>query len=276
MAINDVHVRYWGSPATEELKARVTRDPVIVLPLAATEQHGPHLPPSTDVDIGLGLLNETFSRLDPNTPSWSLPIETVGASLEHKRYKATASMTAYELERVIFEHGKRLSTLGIRRLVISNSHGGNSGPIESAALRLREECELLVIKVNYFRFERPVNVDFPDVEWRHGLHGGAVETAMMLHLQRETVRTDAITNFPSIAKELEDRGSRILPTGPAAFAWLAGDLNPLGVVGNAMLASEEIGRTLVAHYATILAHIIQDASDFPIDKLKQRQRPRDT
>ena len=179
-------------------------------------------------------------------------------------------MTAYELERVIFEHGKRLSTLGIRRLVISNSHGGNSGPIESAALRLREECELLVIKANYFRFERPVNIDFPDVEWRHGLHGGAVETAMMLHLQRKTVKTDAIKNFPSIAEELEARGSRILPTGPAAFAWLAGDLNPLGVVGNAMLASEEIGKTLVAHYATILARIIQDASDFPIEKLNQR------
>jgi creatinine amidohydrolase len=93
---------------------------------------------------------------------------------------------------------------------------------------------------------------------------------MMLHLQRKTVKTDAITNFPSIAEELEARGSRILPTGPAAFAWLAGDLNPLGVVGNAMLASEEIGKTLVAHYATILARIIQDASDFPIEKLNQR------
>ena len=87
MAINEASVRYWGSPTTEEIKSRVSRDPVIVLPLAATEQHGPHLPLSTDVDIGLGLLNEAFFRLDPNVPSWSLPIETVGASLEHTRYR---------------------------------------------------------------------------------------------------------------------------------------------------------------------------------------------
>lgn len=267
MAINDADVRYWDSPGTEEIRSRVSRDPVIVLPLAATEQHGPHLPLSTDVDIGLGLLNETFSQLDSNIPSWSLPIETVGASLEHKRYRGTVSITADELGQIIFEHGKQLSTLGIRRLVISNSHGGNSGAIESAALRLREECGLLVIKANYYRFERPVDVDLPDIEWRHGLHGGAVETAMMLHLQNDAVRTAAISTFPSIAEELEARKSRILPTGPAAFAWLAGDLNPLGVVGNATLASKETGETLLRHYATILARIIEDAYHFPIDRL---------
>jgi len=267
MAINDASVRYWGSPTAEEIKSRVSRDPVIVLPLAATEQHGPHLPLSTDVDIGLGLLNETFSRLNPNIPSWSLPIETVGASLEHIRYSGTVNITPEELGQIIFKHGKQLSTLGIRRLVISNSHGGNSGAIESAALRLREECELLVIKANYYRFERPVGVDFPDIEWRHGLHGGAVETAMMLHLQNKSVKTNAISRFPSIAEELEARKSRILPTGPAAFAWLAGDLNPLGVVGDATLASQETGKTLLTHYAEILADIIEHAYHFPIDKL---------
>lgn len=276
MPINDSDVRYWDSPAPDEATCRARRDPVIVLPLAATEQHGPHLPLSTDVDIGLGILNETFLRLDRNIPAWTLPIETVGASLEHVRYDGITSVTPNELVQTIFNHGKHLSTLGIRRLVISNSHGGNSAPIESAALRLREECELLVVKANYYRFERPVDIDLPDIEWRHGLHGGAVETAMMLHLRQESVRTDAISTFPSIAEELETRGSRILPTGPAAFAWLAGDLNPLGVVGNATLASEELGRTLVTHYATILADIIKDAYHFPIEKLNQRDRSRKT
>ncbi len=267
MSVNDSSVRYWGSPAVEELHSRVSRDPVIVLPLAATEQHGPHLPLSTDVDIGLGLLNEMFRLLDPSIPSWSLPIETVGASMEHNRYRGTKSIAPDELGQIIFEHGQQLSTLGIRRLVISNSHGGNSGAIESAALRLREECELLVIKANYYRFERTVDVDFPDIEWRHGVHGGAVETALMLYLHSETVKTQAIRNFPSIAEELEARKSRIQPTGPAAFAWLAGDLNPLGVVGNATLASKETGKTLLRHYATILADIIEDAYRFPLDRL---------
>ena len=124
-----------------------------------------------------------------------------------------------------------------------------------------------MIKANYYRFERPVDVDFPDIEWRHGLHGGAVETAMMLHLKNKAVETNAVSKFPSIAEELELRKSRILPTGPAAFAWLAGDLNPLGVVGDATLASKETGKRLLTHYATILANIIEDAYHFPIDRL---------
>ena len=155
----------------------------------------------------------------------------------------------------------------MRRLVLSNSHGGNRHAMETAGLHLRRERGLLVVKATYFSFPRPADVDLPEAEWRHGLHGGAVETAMMLHLHPDRVRTGKIRRFASLGEELEAAGSRILPEGPAAFAWLAGDLNRSGAVGDAGLATAELGRLLVEHYGDALAAIIRDARDFPIDRL---------
>ena len=68
--------------------------------------------------------------------------------------------------------------------------------MDTAALRLRDEHGILVVKASYFTFSRPDDVALPEAEWRHGLHGGAVETAMMLHLCPSVVRTDALQRFP--------------------------------------------------------------------------------
>ena len=139
--------------------------------------------------------------------------------------------------------------------------------METAGLQLRREHGLLVVKATYFAFERPPDVDLPESEWRHGLHGGALETAMMLHLHPNRVRTEQVARFASLGQELESAGSRILPEGPAAFAWLAGDLNPRGVAGDARLATAKMGRRLVEHYGDTLAAIVRDARAFPIERL---------
>ncbi len=263
-------LRQWHSLTGAEAARRAGADPVVVLPVAATEQHGPHLPLSTDVDIGRGLLAEAFRRLEPDFPAWTLPIQDIGASLEHTRFDGTKSVTAEQLVETIYGLGRDVAWSGVRRLVVSNSHGGNHAPIETAALRLRAERDLLVVKASYYRFARPEDVDLPDTEWRDGLHGGAVETAMMLHLCPEQVHTDRVARFRSIAEELDRQDSRIAPTGAAAFAWLVGDLNPSGAVGDATLATAEMGQRLVAHYGGVLADVIRDAHRFPIGRLTPR------
>jgi len=134
-------------------------------------------------------------------------------------------------------------------------------------LRLREEERLLVVKVNYPDFPRPAAVDLPDSEWRHGLHGGAVETAMMRYLHPDRVREAESGVAASFAAELEREGSRIAPEGAAAFAWLAGDLHPDGAVGDATLGTADVGRRLVDYYGATLAAVIRDARSFPIERL---------
>jgi len=241
--------------------------PLVILPLAATEQHGPHLPLSTDADIGLGLLDAAFDHLPANVRAERLPTVAVGASQEHTRFPGTLSVSTEELIATIVGHGTELAGEGVRRLLLSNSHGGNRHAMDAAALRLRADHDMLVVKASWFRFPRPTDVGLPEQEWRHGLHGGAVETAMMLHLRPDLVRMKEVARFGSVAEVLEGRLRHLGPEGEASFAWLAGDLNPQGVVGDATLATPEMGARLVEHYSRFLADVILDALDFPLELL---------
>jgi creatinine amidohydrolase len=246
---------------------------VVVLPLAAIEQHGPHLPLSTDLDIGLGILACAFRQLPDECPAWVLPPQAVGASREHARFPGTLSIEAGLLSDMIYALGAALSRSGINRLLVSNSHGGNRAALETAGLRLREEHGMLVVKASYFRFPPPDALNLPESEWRHGLHGGAVETAMMLHLRPDLVRPNEIRDARTLGHDLESTVQYLGPEGAVSFSWLAGDLNLSGAAGDATLATAAMGERLVAHYGAVLAGAIQDAKAFPLDLLVQPVSP---
>ena len=259
--------RAWAELTTVELATAVADDPVVVLPVAAIEQHGPHLPLSTDMEIARGLLEEACRRLPPGVPVLTLPMQAVGASAEHLDFTGTLSLPAGTLERSIRAIGASLAGSGVRRLVLFNSHGGNRSVLDSAALALRREHSMLVVKATYTRFPKPERVVLPDGEWRHGLHGGTVETAMMLHLRPDLVKTEEVDTFPSLGEELEGELQQLGPEGSAAFAWTAADLNASGVTGDAGVATASTGEHLVAHYGEILAQVLTDARAFPLERL---------
>ena len=257
----------WDELTTEAVREHAAADPVAVLPVAAVEQHGPHLPLSTDRVICEGLLDAALEHLPPDVRVLLLPMQTLGASAEHEAFPGTLSLDASTLETTLFDIGASVARAGVRRLVVFNSHGGNRAVMDTVGLRLRQAFDLLLVKASYFRFPRPDGVALPDGEWRHGLHGGAVETSMMLHLRPELVRTDAIRRFPSLGEELEATLKQLGPEGPASFAWEAGDLSAEGVTGDASLADAEIGARLVRHYAGCLAAVLGDAQRFPLQRL---------
>ncbi len=263
----DEPIRYWQDLTTVEAAALAAHDPVVVLPVAAIEQHGPHLPLSTDLSIGLGLLAEAFRRLPPDLPVLALPPQAVGASAEHRTFAGTLNLAPELLIESMVQIGAAVGSAGVRRLVVSNSHGGNLSALDIAARRLREEHGLLVVKTSYFDGPRPAHALLPDEEWRYGLHGGAVETAMMRRLRPDLVRLDAMRRFPSLDENLSGRLRQVSAEGGASFAWLAGDLNRQGVTGDATLGTAELGAELVAHYGQVLADVIRDAREFPLDRL---------
>jgi creatinine amidohydrolase len=265
--MHDTSIRYWQSMTTVDVQRAVERDPVVILPLAAIEQHGPHLPLSTDLDIGMALLASAFRHLPEDFPAWVLPPQAVGTSREHGRFAGTLSLDADVLSTVIHQYGCALAGCGVRRLLLSNSHGGNRAVLDVAGLRLRQEQGLLVVRVSYFELARPTDLELSDSEWRHGLHGGAVETSMMLHLRPDLVRTGEIRDAGTLGQELESTMRRVAPTGAVSFSWLADDLNPTGVVGNAVRADAAKGERLVAHYGEALADVIQDVKAFPVERL---------
>lgn len=262
-------IRYWHSLTSPEASGLAEQNPVAILPLAAIEQHGPHLPLSTDLDIGLGLLANAFGHLSENFAAWALPPQSVGASQEHTQFAGTLHLSPNVLSRIIQYYGIALARSGVRRLLISNSHGGNRPSVEAAALRLRFEQKQLVVIFNYTDIAPPDSLSLPSNEVHHGFHGGAIETAMMQHLHPDRVRTKHIRQFDSFGEELQKKGSTVKPVGAASFAWLAKDLNPCGAVGDATLATAAMGQALVEHYGRILASVIRDVQNFPLDNLSQ-------
>ena len=249
------------------MSVAASRGAVVVLPLAATEQHGPHLPASTDVDIGRGILAAALDAIAGTARPEVLPMLEVGVSEEHESFSETRSITAEAMIETIVGIGSEVAERGVRRIVLANSHGGNRFAMEAAGLRLRRAHGMLVVKASWFRFDRPTDVALPDAEWRHGLHGGAVETAMMMHLHPDRVREDAIRDFVSLGRHLEGGLRRLEPEGQASFAWLAEDLHPAGVTGDARLATAGMGERLVRHYGQALADVLLDAADFPLERL---------
>lgn len=259
----------WQHLTSAEAATLAARDPLAVLPVAAIEQHGPHLPLSTDLDIGMGLLHAAMDHLADDFPVTVLPTQAVGESSEHAAFPGTLGLPPAMLTELVVALGRQLAGVGVRRLLLHNSHGGNRAALDQAALRLRREQAMLVVKCHYPRFPLPDGLLADADELRHGLHGGLLETALMLHFQPRRVREEAIARFPSFGEQLATQARYLAPEGVAPFAWLAEDLNRAGVVGNAAAATAALGARLAQHYGATLAELMAETRDFPLSRFDQ-------
>ena len=177
-----------------------------MLPLAATEQHGPHLPLETDVLIGEAYLARVRELLPVALPVTFLPLQPVGISTEHIDYPGTLTLPTDVALKDWMAIGESVARAGIRKLVMVTSHGGNSAAMSLVAQDLRAHHGLLVVTTSWSRFGAPDGL-FSAEEMRHGIHGGAVETSIMLARYPHTVRNEAIADFrpASIAMEKKFR-----------------------------------------------------------------------
>lgn len=262
-------IKHWLHLTGPELARIAAHDPVALLPVAAVEQHGPHLPLSTDVTIGEGIVKAATAELAAGDAELSvlvMPCLALGASLEHTHFPGTLSLSVEQLIAQIRAVGAGVARCGIRRLLIFNSHGGNTAAIDAAALQLREAHGLLAVKANYFRFAPPPGTLSAE-EQAHGLHGGALETSMMLHLAPEAVRRDRLADYESLGAVRARAGFRLGPEGEASFAWMAEDLHPAGVTGNAAAANAGAGERLVTAFGQDLAEIALETAAFDLSSL---------
>ena len=258
----------WQNLTTEDFRTIDPESTVAVLPMAAIEQHGPHLPLSTDAVICQGILDQAVSGTTSlRGPVVILPMQAIGDSLEHTDFQGTLSHSADTLTEIIFQLGASVHRAGIRKLLIFNSHGGQSQVIDIASLRLRQALRMFVAKSHSFRLGVPDGV-FEVDELAHGLHGGAVETSMMLHLAPDLVRLDAVETFRSIGHTMAQDHHHLGPEGRhASFAWMAQDLNPAGSVGDAAVADAGKGLLVVNHAASILREVIHEVQNVPLSTL---------
>lgn len=265
--------RNWADILTSNVDRDAAANWIAVLPLAATEQHGPHLPLSTDTMIAQAYLARVDDILPRDIPATFLPIEPVGISTEHTAYPGTQTLPTDVALKQWMEIGVSVARAGIRKLVIVTSHGGNSAAMALIAQDLRAKHEMLVVTTGWSRFGVP-NGLFPADELRYGIHGGAVETSIMLAAFPQHVNKDRIANFESAARRMREEFRWLSEARPAPFAWSAQDLNPQGAVGDATLATSEKGKALIDHGARAFCELLEDVRKFDLSRLGNRPIPR--
>jgi creatinine amidohydrolase len=244
---------------------------IAVLPLAATEQHGPHLPVGTDVMIAQAHLARVRELLPDNIPATFLPIQPVGISTEHIDYPGTLTLPTDVALKTWTALGMSVARAGIKKLVMVTSHGGNSAAMTLVAQDLRARCGLLAVTTGWYRFGAPEGL-FSAEELRHGIHGGAVETSIMLARYPQHVRRDGIADFRSAGIAMEKDYRWLSANRPAPFAWQVQDLHSSGAVGNATQASAEKGERMLDHSAGAFCELLADVDKFDPETFSQGPR----
>jgi creatinine amidohydrolase len=234
---------------------------IAVLPLAATEQHGPHLPVGTDVMIAQAYLARVRELLSDDAPVTFLPLQPVGISTEHIDFPGTLTLPTEVALKSWMALGESVARAGLKKLVMVTSHGGNSAAMSLVAQDLRAQHGLLVVTTGWSRLSSPEKI-FSAEEASHGIHGGAAETSIMLARYGGQVRREAIADFRSSGIAMAKDYRRLSTQRPAPFAWQAQDLNPSGAVGDATQASAEKGERLIEHGARTFCELLADVGKF--------------
>ena len=231
---------------------------IAVLPTAAIEQHGPHLPVGTDTMIAEGMLSELRRTCPEDLDIRILPVQAVGKSNEHLFAGGTLTYTAETALRAWTEIGLSVARAGVRKIVIVNSHGGNLDLVSILSRELRVRAGMIAVKCQWGGFGAPEGL-YSDREVTFGIHGGDRETSLMLHFRPECVDMDQARDFPSTAED-----ATISPVGPVSYGWIATDLNPDGTVGEAQLATAEKGRLTCAHQVRHFIQLLRAVRDMDI------------
>ena len=257
---------YWNEMNTGDFAGLDPETTIAILPIASTEQHGPHLPLATDVAIANGMLAEYRNLKPASLATLVLPTQEIGKANEHVYGIGSLSLGAELLIPAWTAIGQKVAETGLRKMVIVNSHGGNLDIMSIVAREMRVRFQMAVVSTQWTRFGYPEGM-VSEHEQKFGIHGGDVETSLMLHFRPDLVRMEKAGNFTSKAEAMKAHSRFLGPLPPHSLAWIAHDLNENGVVGDASIATAERGAAIARHQAAGFAELVQDLAGWPLSNL---------
>lgn len=250
--------RLLGELRGPEVASRLSRDSIVVLPLGAVEQHGPHLPLNTDLVVADAAAKAAVERVGNQTDAWLLPTLAFTKSNEHLWAPGTISLSAETLMRVLDDIGRSVASTPARRLLFINGHGGNSAltAMMNREIRLRHGLQTFLAHPHM-----PADQGGPSSanELGMGIHGGMDETSVMLHLRPDLVDMSlAVRRIPErlAANEQVRFGGRV------AFGWLSNDFFADGHIGDPTGATAEIGARMFESAVASLCGAMEEISRF--------------
>ena len=258
--------KLWAEMSWKDFQRADMAKAIAVLPVAAIEQHGPHLPVGVDTFINEGYLARAILRTPAELPVLFLPVQTIGKSNEHIEFPGTLTLSMETLTRAWTEIGESVARTGCRKLVFVNSHGGNVPVIDAVARELRVRHAMLVVNSAWSRFGYPDGM-FPPKERSHGIHAGDAETSLMLAFRPASVRMNEARDFVSAAVDMEREFTWLRATQPIGMGWVSSDLHPDGAMGNASIATAQKGEACADYGATAFIELLEDVASFDLSRL---------
>ena len=240
---------------------------IAVVPLAATEQHGTHLPVGVDAMIGRACRPRPCGVAGRSAGDVSA-LQDFGVSTEHTAFPGTISISAQAAIPVWLDVGASIARAGIRKLVMVTSHGGNVATMDVVARELRARHRMLAVTTAWQNFGYPYGL-FDEREIRHGIHAGGIETSLILAARNELVRKDKVSDAVPATISMEQSFKWLRSHRPAGFGWMAQDLNTSGAVGDATGASAAAGEAAFAHGAQAFIELLRDVDRFDLAKLPE-------
>lgn len=240
---------------TAEIAALDGDQVLVILPVAAVEQHGPHLPVLTDTLIAEAVVSRALAARPDDRRVWTLPVQAYGKSNEHTGFPGTFGLRAETLAATLRDIARGVHASGLRRLLLLNSHGGNPEIIDYVARDLREELGLLCFTAHPFRFGLARGI-ISDVEGGYGIHGGEGETSLMLAIAPELVHPDRYTpELPPVREYMRHYTLK----GAASFGWLTRDLSGSGTIGDPRAATAQKGELILRAEVDLVVSLIEEA-----------------
>jgi creatinine amidohydrolase len=261
--------RFWADLTTRDFAQLDVAATVAVLPLGATEQHGPHLPLSVDQVVVDGVIAASLAHLAAELPVLFLPTQQVGYSPEHSSFPGTLTLSWETAIATWIEIGECVARAGVRKLLLLNAHGGQVSLSDIVARELRTRCQLIVYSCSWWNLPLgdAVNGMFSAEEHRFGVHAGEIETSIMLLLRPQDVVMQQARDFKSSSQHRAARYPILGNGSSAKLGWQMQDYNAEGAAGNAAAATADKGHAVVAAAGRQLALLLQELSQLPLSTL---------
>ena len=250
--------RLLGDLSALQLSAELSKDSIVVLPLGAIEQHGPHLPLNTDFVVADAVSRAAVEKFGAETNAWLLPTLPFTKSNEHAWAAGTMWLSATTMMSVIDDIGRCVASTPAKKLMFINGHGGNSALMAMMNRELRLKYGLQTF-LAHPHMPADQGGSSAESELGMGVHGGVDETSVMLHLRPDLVDMSlAVRHVPEgLAKN-----EQVKFGGRVAFGWLSNDFFPEGHIGDPTGASAELGARMFAGAVESLGGAMKEISRF--------------
>lgn len=244
----------WQRLKAHELRALADQDAIVVLPTASIEQHGPHLPVMTDTRLGHEVAVRAARKAFADQPTVVLPVLWCGLSEHHMPYGGTITLDHAAYTAVVSGIVRSVLRHGFKRVLLSNSHGGNILANQTICDQLAIETGAILVSTTYAK-EGAKNIA-PLLEDQPGvMHGGEAETSMMMAVEGALVDNHDLASLPS------DPGPHFLSAGEASYRWRPFQhMTGNGVSGNPTNANADKGEMLLDVASDAVAALLTDAS----------------